>query len=98
MDDTNETDSGQPEVLITKTNQNKPLAIVEGYGYILEKKIDERHYWKCHEHKKYDCRARLITNLVDGIRAVKTGRNRCRSESKLEVSCMCGLLVLRVPG
>jgi hypothetical protein len=39
-----------------------------------------------------------IERKVAKVGAVKTGRNRCRSEWKVEVSCMCGLLVARGPG
>src|SRR4051794_16705420 len=35
---------------------------------------------------------------VEKVGAVKTGRNGSRSERKLGVSCMGGLLVARVPG
>ena len=48
--------------------------------------------WQCERHQSV-----AIERKVAKVGVVKTDWNRCRSEWKVEVSCMCGLLVARVP-
>lgn len=62
MDISNESESDN-EIEISKTNKGKSLAILQGYGYRIEKKDQQKYYWKCQAYHSHLCQARLITEV-----------------------------------
>lgn len=55
----------EKDVTITWTEKNKMLAIVSGFSYYLDKKRENKHYWKCSQCYAQKCPARLKTE-TDG--------------------------------
>lgn len=58
---------------LTKTVRGKEKLCADGYGYIVDKKVNARYYWKCERYK--ECGGRMVT-LYDGERGEHTEKGR----------------------
>ncbi|CAF0973600.1 unnamed protein product [Didymodactylos carnosus] len=60
-------------VTVSKTSKNAPLLLHNGFSYIVDRKNEEKIYWKCEFQKKCSCHARLHTDLYNVIIKVVGG-------------------------
>ncbi|CAF1179479.1 unnamed protein product [Didymodactylos carnosus] len=50
-------------ITLSKTSKNAPLLIHNGFSYIIDRRNDEKIFWKCEHARKYACHGRLHTDL-----------------------------------
>ena len=48
-------------VQLTTTAKGRPLMVIDGYSYIRDRQTDEKTYWHCENHKKFNCHYRIHT-------------------------------------
>lgn len=50
-------------VTLSKTSKQAPLLLYNGFAYTIDRKTDQKIYWKCEHARKLGCRARLHTSV-----------------------------------
>jgi len=53
--------------LLSKTQKNKPLLLCNGFSYTIDKKTDEKIYWKCESAQTLKCKGRIHTDSLSTI-------------------------------
>lgn len=48
---------------ISTTEKNKPLLILNGFNYTVDKSTDKKIYWKCESSRSFKCKGRVHTDL-----------------------------------
>jgi hypothetical protein len=48
---------------ISSTEKNKPLLILNGFNYTIDKSTDKKAYWKCEYARSMTCKGRVHTDL-----------------------------------
>ncbi|CAF1156291.1 unnamed protein product [Rotaria sordida] len=48
-------------VEFTVTTKDRPLMIIDGYCYIQDRRTDDKTYWRCENHKTFNCHYRIHT-------------------------------------
>ena len=48
-------------VQFTTTAKGRPLMVIDGYSYIRDRQTDEKTYWRCGNHRKFNCHYRIHT-------------------------------------
>lgn len=48
---------------ISTTEKNKPLLILNGFNYTIDRTIDKKTYWKCNLCRTIKCKGRIHTDL-----------------------------------
>lgn len=49
---------------IVKSKRGADKLCVRGYTYVLNKRVDSRHYWKCEKRISNNCKATLTTEVI----------------------------------
>jgi hypothetical protein len=52
---------------LSTTQKNKSLLLCKGFTYIVDKKTDEKTYWKCEDAQKLKCKGRIHTNYINTV-------------------------------
>jgi len=53
--------------VLSKTQKNKPLLLSNGFSYTIDKKTDEKIYWKCESARTLKCKGRIHTDSLSTI-------------------------------
>ncbi|CAF1414595.1 unnamed protein product [Rotaria sp. Silwood1] len=53
--------------VLSKTQRNKPLLLSNGFSYTIDKRTDEKIYWKCESAQSFKCIGRIHTNSLSTI-------------------------------
>ena len=48
-------------VQFTTTAKGRSLMVIDGYSYVRDRQTDEKTYWRCENHKKFNCHYRIHT-------------------------------------
>ncbi|CAF4181442.1 unnamed protein product, partial [Rotaria sordida] len=43
------------------TTKGRPLMILDGFSYIQDRRTDTKTYWRCENHKTFNCHFRIHT-------------------------------------
>ena len=55
-------------VQFTTTAKRRPLMVIDAYSYTQDCQTDEKTYWRCENHKKFNCHYRIHTcNLTTNV-------------------------------
>ncbi|CAF1545685.1 unnamed protein product [Didymodactylos carnosus] len=71
---------------MTITTKGRPLMVDDGYSYVKDRQTDLKTYWRCENHKHFNCHYRLHTcNVTNDILERKGTHvsNRNRDTTKL---------------
>ncbi|CAF1114027.1 unnamed protein product [Rotaria sordida] len=47
------------------TTKGRPLMILDGFSYIQDRRTDTKTYWRCENHKTFNCYFRIHTYIAD---------------------------------
>ena len=50
-------------LIISKTEKNKPLLLLNGFNYTIDRSTDKKTYWKCEYSRTVKCKGRVHTDL-----------------------------------
>ncbi|CAF3355465.1 unnamed protein product [Rotaria sp. Silwood2] len=48
-------------VEFTNTKRGRPLMIIDGYSYVQDSRTNDKTYWRCENHKTFNCHYRIHT-------------------------------------
>lgn len=57
-------------ISVVKSNKGKEKLIIDGYGYVLDKKQKEIYRWICEARKSAPCRGRVSTRLAENCHMI----------------------------
>lgn len=71
---------------LTTTEKNKPLLMLGGFCYVVDRSTDKKTYWKCEHARREKCKGRVHTDLnFTAILSEPSEHNHPASAVKVEV-------------
>lgn len=71
---------------LSTTEREKPLLIHHGFHYTIERRTNDKIYWKCQNYRKFKCKGRVHTDIgITNVQVQNADHNHFGDAIKTEV-------------